>query len=43
MTELFSCFQDILSIGFRIIPENMLIIAVPFLSAIVIVKVVRSL
>lgn len=43
MTELFDCFQMILNIGFHVIPKNLFVLGIPFLSAIVIVKVVRSL
>lgn len=43
MTELFNCLSMIFQAGFALIPDNLLFIGFPILSAAILVKVVRGL
>lgn len=43
MSEIYTFFTNMFELGFAVIPPKVLMIALPFLSAIAIVKVVKSL
>lgn len=43
MSELLSCLSMIFQVGFSLIPDNLLYLGLPILSAAILVKVVKSL